>query len=506
MAARLNTLDAKTISAPVSGWRRLLGDWAVVGSAEVVCQALGTVTSLLLRMLLDPAQMGVWQGVKLFLSYGNYANLGVSKGAARELSIAMGGGDTAKAERGLNLAFTANTLSSLAYAAILLSAGLWIALADGGTWSGAWAAGLAVGGLLAVLGRYVSFQVTILRAKQAFGITSQVAMLEAVVTLGVGGLATWRWGLPGLYAGTLAVTLGSAAYLAARGGLRFRWAWNRAEMQRLIGIGGPILAAGVVFTLFRSLDRLMILGYMSDREFQLGCYSLALMVSTQLYGIGNMLSIVMGPRYGEKFGHSRDRREVAMLAARASELQAAAMALAAGVALVLAGPVLGRILPDYETGLAPLVWLLPGVVPLSLALPASQYLVAVDRQGLALVAVALATGITAGANHFALTAGCGLAGLAAATAAGYTAYFLLVVGLSIWRELTWAERRRYAALLALAIGPTVGLAAGLEMRSPGLAGDWRTTLARLAAVILVWMTTVRIGWRHAGWREALRRV
>ena len=505
MAARLHTFGAKTIAAPVSGWRRLLGDWAVVGSAEIVCQSLGMVTSLLLRMLLDPAQMGVWQGVRLFLSYGNYANLGASKGAAREFSVALGSGDTAKAERGLNLAFTANTLSSLAYAALFVGAGLWIALDGRGAWCGAWAAGLAVGGLLAVLGRYVSFQVTILRAKQAFGITSRLTMLEAAVTLAVGGLATWQWGLPGLYAGTLAVTLGSAAYLAARGGLRFCWAWDRGELQRLIAIGGPMLAAGAVFTLFRSLDKLMILGYLSDREFQLGCYSLALMVSTQLYGIGNMLSIVMGPRYGEKFGRCRDRRQVALLAARASELQAAAMALAAGLSLILAGPVLGRILPDYETGLRPLVWLLPGVVLLSLALPASQYLVAVDRQGRALLAVVLATGMTAAGNHLALTADGGLTGLAAATAAGYTAYFVLIVGISIWRELPWAERLRYVALITLVIAPTVGLAASLESTSPGTAADWRTTLARLAAVLLVWMATVAIGWRHGGWHEAMRR-
>ena len=57
---------------------------------------LGAVTSLLLRMLLSPAQMGIWQAVKLLLSYGNYANLGISKGAAREYTVALGHGDTAR--------------------------------------------------------------------------------------------------------------------------------------------------------------------------------------------------------------------------------------------------------------------------------------------------------------------------------------------------------------------------------------------------------------------------
>ncbi len=507
MSTQPHALDASpSISAPVSGWRRLLGDWAVVGSAEIVCQALGTATSLLLRMLLDPAQMGIWQAVKLVLSYASYANFGVSKGAARELTVALGSGDLARAERGLDLAFTANTLSSLLYAVILVGVGVWVGLRGTGEWSGAWAAGLAVGGILAALGRYASFQITVLRAKQQFAITSRLSLLEAVTTLAVGGACTWLWGLAGLYAGTLAVMSASLVYLSRFGGLRFQWGWDHAEMRRLIAIGSPMLLAGVVYSVFRSLDKLMILGYMSDREAQLGCYSLALMVAAQLYGIGNMLSIVMGPRYGEKFGQCGDRRQVALLAARATELQAAAIALPAALSLVLAGPVLGRLLPDYESGLAALVWLLPGTVALSLALPASQYLIAIDRQNRALAAVLAATGLAAVADHVALTNGMGLAGVAAATAWGYVAYFLLSARISIWPELGPAERCRYVAMLGLAIVPTLGVASVLEARMPWTVSDWPTLLAKLVAVVLVWSATICGGWQWGRWGGSIRQA
>lgn len=493
------------IPAPVSGWRRLLGDWAVVGSAEMICQALGSATSLLLRMLLSPAQMGIWQAVKLFLSYANYANLGISKGAARELTIAMGRGDLAQVQKSLNLAFTVNTLTSLVYAAVLVGAGLWVGLTGHGAWAAAWAAGLAVGGVLAVLGRYVTFQITVLRAKQAFRLTSQVSVLEGLLTLGVACLATWLWGLAGLYLGTLTVMLCSLGYLTWRGDIRLRWAWDRQEIRRLIAIGSPILLSSVVASVFASLDRLMILAYLSDREFQLGCYSLTLMVATQLYGIGNMLSIVMGPRYGEKFGQSGDRRQVALLAARATELQAAVMALPAALALVLAAPVLGRLLPDYRTGLAPLVWALPGVILQSLALPPSQFLVAVDRQTRALFVILAATGLAAAGNHVALTGGYGLTGVAAATAIAYGAYFVLSVAVSIWPDLPAAERFRYVTMLMLVLCPTMGLAILLNHPILGLASDWPTTVAKAIAVLSAWGATIRIAWHQGRWREALGR-
>lgn len=468
-------------------------DWAMVGSATVVCHAMGAVTSLLFRLLLSPAQMGIWQALKLFLSYGNYANLGISKGAAREYNVALGHGDTAQARAGLNLAFTINTISSLVYAVALVGAGIWIARSGEGPWAPVWVGGLLAVALLAVLGRYVTFHVTILRTRQAFAITSRLSILEGVLTLSVGGLAAWFWGLPGLYLATLVVLLGSLVFLQRHATTSLRWAWDTAEIRRLIGIGAPILLAGAASSLFRSLDKLMILGYLDDCEFQLGCYSLALMVTTQLFGLGNMLSLVSGPRYGEKYGHSGDRHSVAQLAARASELQAVAIALPAALALVAAPPVLHWLLPDYRSGLAPLAWLVPGVIALSLAQPGSQYLIAVGRQRRALVVVLIATAVAAIGNHLVLRAGLGLSGVAMATAAAYFVYFLLTLGVSLWIDLDRAGRLRYLLMLTLALGPT--LSAALMFQNASL------LLGRVMLVVVVWGLTLAVGWYHGGWRE-----
>ena len=61
-----------------------------MGGATLICQVVAAATSLLLRVFLDPALMGIWQALSLLLSYGNYANLGISKGALREFTVARG--------------------------------------------------------------------------------------------------------------------------------------------------------------------------------------------------------------------------------------------------------------------------------------------------------------------------------------------------------------------------------------------------------------------------------
>ncbi len=186
------------------------------------------------------------------------------------------------------------------------------------------------------------------------------------------------------------------------------------------------MLAGVASSLFRSLDKLMILGYFADREHQLGCYSLALMVGTQLYGLGNMISTVMGPRYCELLGRTGNARDVARLAARASQLQAALLSLPAGLAIVVAPPVLQLLLPDYREGLAPLVWLIPGIVAVAMALPCSQCLVAAGRGRCVLVVLLVCSALTAVANHLVLTSGGGLTAVAQVMTAANIGYLILL--------------------------------------------------------------------------------
>lgn len=502
--------------SPVTGWRRAAADWTVVGASTAVCHLLGVVTSLLLRLLLSPAQMGIWQTIKMLLAHGNYANLGISKGALREYIIARGAAarephgqqaDMLQADHSvneeqhwLNLAFSFNTLTSLIYAALMLGAAAWILLTGSDVWTHAWAAGFATVGLLAVLSRYFTFHVTILRAQQSFATTAKLSILEAVLTLFVACGLTYCFGLTGLYLGTLIVMLGACFYVVRNRSVSLAWAWNWPEMRRLIRIGGPILLAGTTMTLLRSLDKLAILAWFPDREFQLGCYSLALMAATQLFGLGTMFSMVMSPRYGEKLGHSRDPDAVARLAARATEIQAAAISLPAAWTLVAAAPLLGWLLPSYATGLPSLILLMPGVICLTIALPAQDYLVAINRQNHALAIVLLTTVLAAAGNGLALVAGFGLAGVAVATSLGYAIYMILTIATSIWSAVDRRTRLRSLTIVLLVTLPSTLLAWHWATHSITLDADWHTwatIAARGLGVTLVWSLSAALAWR---WR------
>lgn len=501
----LGRKEAAAVSdlAPLTGWSKLVADSMVVSGATLFCQAVGVVTSLLFRALVSPAQMGAWQGLKLFLSYGNYLNLGVSKGAARELAIARGRGDEAQAETGLHAAFTANTLASLALSAGLVVASVWQYQFRGG-WSSPWTAGLLAMAVLVLVQRYETFLVTIQRARQQFQLTSRLAVIEATLTLIVGGLATWRWGVPGLYISAGCVLVAAIVYLQANALTPLRWHWDFVEIRRLTAIGLPMLLTGVLSSVFRSLDKVLILACMSDGTYQLGCYSVALLVGAQLYGAANQLAMVGAPRYAELWGSTNDRRAVAELVAKNSQFMAWALAGAGLLAVVVATPLLSWVLPSYAAGLPALAWLVPGVAAAGLAVPLTNYLATVDRQGRSLTILAAATVCTAFLIRIAIGQGSGLVGVAAVTSLSSLGYLAALAGTSIWPELPGEQRRQYVAQIGGAL---------LVMSVPtlvrwGLGGSWNAESGErfLTCLGLIggWCFVAMCGWTWASHQRRAR--
>ena len=131
-------------------------------------RALGTVTALMLRWGLDPAQLGVYTGLRLYLDNTNRSSLGVGLGAVQEIPILRAAGARTRPGRVADVAHTTNTLTCLAYAAGAAGLGLDSAPRSSpptrsppsgpGGWS-------SVAGL-ALLKRYESFLIAVLRAHQ----------------------------------------------------------------------------------------------------------------------------------------------------------------------------------------------------------------------------------------------------------------------------------------------------------------------------------------------------
>ena len=397
----------------------------LVSLATVIGHICGFVSAIVTRTLLDPSLMGIWSGLRIFLSYGNYAGLGISKGAAREIAIEEGRGNTKHIQHVMNTAFTFNTLTSICYMIVILIMAVLIRSHISSNLSHYWVGGLTSIAIFVVLQRYVTFAITVLRAQQRFDLTARLSVLEAILSLSVIGIGVWLFGFWGLLLSSGCVFIASVLYIHHYTPVRFVFTWDSDMGKRLLKSGFPILLNGALFSILQSLDRLMILVYLTDREYQLGCYSLALMVNGALFGIGNIVGVVMYPRYQHTYGATGNPCNISHMANRVMLYKGCLLLVLTCICVFIVRPLLETWFTAYRLGINPMMALLPGTVLLALTLPMNHFLVTIHRQKM-LVGITL-TGIliAISANLAVLTREGGITEVAWATSTTYGLFFLL---------------------------------------------------------------------------------
>jgi O-antigen/teichoic acid export membrane protein len=484
--------------APRSEAHRAVRDSVIVSLAGQIERVLGTLTALALRWGLDPARLGVYTGLRLYLDNTNRSSLGVGLGAVQEIPILRASGREEEARLVADIAHTTNTITCVLYAIGLLGwAWLRAPLVAADPLANEWTWGLVAVAALTLVKRYESFLIAVLRARQDFVTTAQVDVVEALVSIAAVTIGLWLAGFWGLMT-AVGVILGSKiAFLHARSSYRFRWAWSTPTVARLMTVGLPILANTAALGALMNLDRVLILWRVPDGDKSLGLYSIALMGTSWSLDLAGRIVTVLYTYFQTTLGRTRDLAEVARQAIRATEGQAPLLAAGSAVAFIVGPTFLGSILPKYAEGLPALRPLLPGTLLLGLAWPARQMLITIERPYRLALLTLIGLGITVAAGVVG-AAWAGIVGVAWAMTVGYASVFLLtgatafvpIVGFRVWAA--------HLLRLALILGWAVGGVALASVFTIGL-GPYPDAAIRLA-VLAGWLLPALAFWgRRQGW-------
>ena len=429
--------------------RKILRDSLVVTLGGQLERALGTLTALALRWGLDPAHLGVYTGLRLFLDNTNRTSLGIGLGAVQEIPILRAAGREAEARHLTNVAYTTNTLTCLVYAlALALWAWLRFPAIASDPLAAEWTWGLVAIAGLALIKRYETFLIAILRAHREFALTAELDVVESLVSAAAVSIGLWFAGFWGLLGAVAVILLVKIAYAHARHPLRFVWAWDGPEIWRLFRIGMPILANTAVFGALLNIDRVIILGRLDDGERAAGLYTIAIMGTSWSLDLAGRIVLVLYTAFQSTLGQTCDRLKVAEQAARATEAQAPALLAGSAVAYLIAPTFLGLLMPRYLEGLPALRPLLPGMILLAMAWPARQMLIAIGRPYMLCLAALMGLGITAIAAALGGDRA-GIVGVAWGMSVGYAcafgltsaAAFVPLIGLTKWLEHQWRLSR-----------------------------------------------------------------
>ena len=478
---------------------RAVRDSLIVTIGGQLERAIGTLTALALKWGLDPASHGVYSGLRLLLDHANRASLGIGRGAVQEIPVLRAEGREDEARRVADVAFAACSAAAILYAAGLLAFAWWRwpRGPSAGPMDRVWSLGLIAVALLVLVKRYQDFLIALHRAHRRFALTTELAILDAIVFAGMVVVGLWLAGLWGLLAAIGLMALFNVAYLHARHPMRLGWAWDGPIAARLLRVGLPILANSAALAALMSLDRVLILAIDPNGAEAAGYYAVALMGTGWTLDLAGRIASVMYPYFQTTLGRTRDPVAVARQAARAVEAMAVPLAAGTAVAYVVGPTFLGLLIPRYAPGLEALRPLLPGTLLLGLTLPCREAMIAVDRPyrlalatmpGVALAAVAGAIGASRA----------GIVGVAWGMTLGYAAVYLVGGAAALGAGLGGRGWVAHQFRLARSIG-WFASGALLAAHLPIVATGWREFAAR-AAILAAWGLPALLLWGHThGW-------
>jgi len=413
-------------------------DFSVYSAVNVVSLVLQLGTALALRRFLGPVLAGVWITLDVLPNYAQYAHLGVLNSAERDLPFLLGGGRMEEFERRKHTLFWLThalgggmsvvlLIAAVAYRPRIRQTELFVGL-------------LAYAPIL-WLQILAAYYVVLYRARKRFVLLSTrqgtINLTRAVLTLALG----YTFGLYGIFAALVAAAAVQAVLLHKGLDEDFAALFDRRILSPMLVAGLPMLLGGIAFETIRNADRFLILRLFGLEA--VGIYSVVPVVCQGVFYVPNTLSLVMYPRFQERFAIAQTVRSLRRFVLL--PLHVLSNILAAGILVLMIAlpPMLSAWLPDYAASMTALRVMLVATYFLCLSPPAGQLLLTVHKQNDVLFIAIPSTVLAMVAGY--LGARYGLTGVCAGITVGCFAHFAAI---NIYALLQVGE-------LSEAIGPVV---------------------------------------------------
>lgn len=312
------------------------------GSSTILEQGARLATSLVAAGLVGPAAWGSWYVMNLIVRYGSLAHLGALNGLNRQYPLEIGRDNHTEAEHLRRASLGALTLSIIGVitlAAIIFSFSRATNLL----------LPIAYTLLLLVCQQLYSFVATTFKARIRFSFVSRIQAALAVITPLITLPLTYTIGLNGFILGQ-AISYALVAMLAYWVDKSiFRPRFDLQRSIKLIQIGFPIMLVGVLYALFTTVDRWVILHLMTTEA--LGYYSIAIMALGAAALLPQVVAQQYYPRMAKVWGANQDIVELKQLARTQGRLGLIPTTAVVLIAELLGPPLIRLLLPEYGPGI-----------------------------------------------------------------------------------------------------------------------------------------------------------
>jgi len=378
--------------------------------ATYVSQFLSFGIGIITKGLLGPDDLGLWSQLLAALSFLGLLEFGVIQAANKEISYALGKNNFLLAEQYKRVQFTFVAMTSF-----IGATGLYLYVLFFETAFSTFSFGLISLAVILPLSQLHLGQVTVYWANGRFGPTSLLVIAETAVAGTLGLLLVWQFGVIGQIVSffvILIIKICSLEWQAQRiTSLKIGFGWNYVALKHLLKSGTPLFLISIT-NVFKLSGTVFLISYYFDAQ-SVGYYSLALSVQNFIYWTPNAFSVVMLPRFQNRYANSNDQASAlrSYLFYPIFGLAFFLLPILLSATYFLVPPLLENILPAYGPTNHILVIILIGTFFLSLEHMPTQFLITINKLwervsisvlGLVLTAVCLAPAVIFDGNilHF----------------------------------------------------------------------------------------------------------
>lgn len=402
---------------PESGKMKMINLVGALAGGNAVATTIKMVSGILTARLVEPAVLGLFNGIGLVMGYIPFMHLGVSNGLNRELPYHIGKNEK---DRANELAAAAQAwmliiglLASMAIMAVAV-----VKLIYGEYWA---AAGWGTHVFLAFLYFYgTCYLQTTFRTSHDFACLALINVIQAIVAL-IFLVLVWMMSFYGLCLRAILSILITTALLYLWRPLRVAPRWNVKDLKHLLSVGTPIFVVGQVYAWWTVINQTLVLYYTGTHG--MGLYTMVTMTTATAGLLPQAMVEVIYPRMAERFGDDNDVGSLFRMAMKPMLMCAAGMALLALAGWWMVGPLVKMVVPKYMDAVPAMQWSLLQPVVMCFA-PLNNIFNVVRRQDMFLVAI-LAGMLAYGASLLFLTRdGAQLAVFPQAMLVGYFVFIL----------------------------------------------------------------------------------
>ena len=474
---------------------RFLRDLSLQTTGSYLSTALLLARGLLLARVLGPASLGVYATVGIVIAYSAYADLGMGRVPGREIPLALGAGQTRKAEEWRWYGLVSST-----GCALLAAGGLAIYVVV--RWNSLqpdMRFGLLTACLVFVTSALTSEQQVILRAQQRFGRLNALLVLTAAVSLIAGLVGAVLAGVRGVFLGQVVAFACSAGASLVWGRLPRPMPIRAGSLWRLLKAGIPYAVIMLIGYNLINIDQIMAVTLLGGDA--LGIYMPVLYAGTAVFLFPNALINATGSRLIHRFGQVSTMEAIAGLTWRPVKGLSVVMPVLCTLAWILGPWGIELFLPAYSSAISPLRVYVVGIFFLGLNAGTGQVLFAINKHmyDVPIVAGCIALNVVLDIL-FIKWSHLGLVGIALGSACTYFAYW---IAHTLLVHHYFNHRIRHALFRLLASGwPGLALAAAdLAAWATGNLSNATGLFGILILALFVAVLAVRVR-RAGGWAFA----